>query len=292
MGYGQHQSFYLRDRWLNKAIRQLRVDSRFFYDKDAFEKIGLGKNMVQSLRYWAIATGVVEEVFTEERKKIHLITRFGELIYKYDKFIKFQDSAAIIHYHMCKQKEPSTAWYWFFNEMKETMGTKEKMTQEFINWVKEHESKPFSDKSLKKDIDCLIKLYTSGQSNIDPEEVIQSPISKLGILDERKGIVYKQNLLIAHVGHTALMFVLLDYQLNHKINSVSVDDLVNQPGLWGKVFNMNRATIVNALTELSMSNDNPIQFVRTNNLDLIRIPNIDPLEFLQKEYSRKVEVLV
>jgi hypothetical protein len=292
MGYGQHQSFYLRDRWLNKAIRQLREDSRFFYDKEAFEKIGLGKNMVQSLRYWAIATGVVEEVFNEERKKIHLITRFGELIYKYDKFIKFQDSAAIIHYHMCKQKEPSTAWYWFFNEMKETMGTKEKMTQEFINWVKENESKPFSDKSLKKDIDCLIKLYTSGQSNSDPEEVIQSPISKLGILDERKGIVYKQNLLISHVGHTALMFVLLDYQLNHKINSVSVDDLANQPGLWGKVFNMNRATIVNALTELSMSNENPIHFVRTNNLDLIRIPNIDPLDFLQKEYSRKVEVLV
>jgi hypothetical protein len=84
----------------------------------------------------------------------------------------------------------------------------------------------------------------------------------------------------------------LDYQLNHKINSVSVDDLVNHPGLWGKVFNMNRATIVNALTELSMSGANPIQFVRTNNLDLIRIPNIDPLDFLQKEYSRKVEVLV
>jgi hypothetical protein len=292
MGYGQHQSFYLRDRWLNKAIRHLGEDSRFFYDKQAFEKIGLGKNMVQSLRYWSIATGVVEEIFNEERKKTHLITDFGNIIYKYDKFIKFQDSAAIIHYQMCKQKEPSTAWYWFFNEYKETIRSKENIIQEFIIWVKENENKPFSNNSLKKDIDCLIKLYTSGQSNIDPEEVIQSPLSKLGILEDRKGIIYKQNLTIAQIGLIALMYVLLDYKKIHKIDTVSVENIVDEPGLWGKVFNMSRASIVTALTELSMKSDFPIHFVRTNNLDLIRIPSIDPIDFLQKEYSRKAEILV
>ncbi|MEH7073820.1 DUF4007 family protein [Neobacillus drentensis] len=292
MGYGQHQSFYLRDRWLNKAIRHLFEDSRFFYDKQAFEKIGLGKNMVQSLRYWSIATGVVEEIFNDERKKTHLITEFGKIIYKYDKFIKFQDSAAIIHYQMCKQKEPSTAWYWFFNEFKETIRSKENITQEFINWVKEHENKPFSNNSLKKDIDCLIKLYTSGQSNVDPEEVIQSPLSKLGILEDRKGIIYKQNLTISQIGLTALMYVLLDHKNTHKIETVSVESIVVDPGLWGKVFNMSRASIVNALTELSLMSESPIHFVRTNNLDLIRIPNIDPIDFLRKEYSRKAEVLV
>jgi hypothetical protein len=292
MGYGQHQSFYLRDRWLNKAIRHLGEDSRFFYDKQAFEKIGLGKNMVQSLRYWSIATGVVEEIFNEERKKTHLITDFGKIIYRYDKFIKFQDSAAIIHYQMCRQKEPSTAWYWFFNEYKETIRSKENIIHEFIIWVKENENKPFSNNSLKKDIDCLIKLYTSGQSNIDPEEVIQSPLSKLGILEDRKGIIYKQNLTIAQVGIIALLYVLLDYKKVNKIDTVSVENIVDEPGLWGKVFNMSRASIVTALTELSMKSDFPIHFVRTNNLDLIRIPSIDPIDFLQQEYSRKAEILV
>ncbi|MES9765565.1 DUF4007 family protein, partial [Priestia megaterium] len=107
MGYGQHQSFYLRDRWLNKAIRHLEIDERFFYDKEAFEKIGLGKNMVQSLRYWVVATGVVEEVFNEDRKKVHKITELGRLIFEYDMFVKLQDTAAILHYQMVKEKEPS-----------------------------------------------------------------------------------------------------------------------------------------------------------------------------------------
>ncbi|MDQ0201065.1 DUF4007 family protein [Neobacillus ginsengisoli] len=291
MGYGQHQSFYLRDRWLNKAIRFLREDPRFFYDKEAFEKIGLGKNMVQSLRYWAVATGVVEEVFNDDRKKIHLITEFGELFFRYDKFVKFQDTASILHFHMCREKDPSTAWFWVFNKFNETISTKENLTSEFIEWVKENENKPFSNNSLKKDIDCLIKLYTSGQSNIDPEEVIQSPLSKLVLLEEKKGFVYKRNLSASQIGLTALMYVLLEYKSKQNTDSVSVEELVNLPGLWGKVFNMTRAAIVNALTELSRKEKYSLSFIRTNNLDLIRIPNVSSLEFLKEEYSRKVEIL-
>ena len=115
MGYGQHQSFYLRDRWLNKSVQHLEEDNRFFYKKDAFEKIGLGKNMLHSLRYWVVATGVVEEVFNEERKKVHQITPLGKLIFKNDPFIKSINTAMILHYQMVKKKEPSTAWYWYFN---------------------------------------------------------------------------------------------------------------------------------------------------------------------------------
>lgn len=291
MGYGQHQSFYLRDRWLNKAIRHLREDPRFFYDKEAFEKIGLGKNMIQSLRYWAVATGVVNEVFNEDRKKTHIITEFGELLFKYDKFIKFQDTASILHYHMCRRKDPSTAWYWFFNEFRETISTKDNLNQEFISWVKENENKPFSNNSLKKDVDCLIKLYTAGQSNMDPEEVIQSPMSKLSVIEERKGVVYKRNLSASHVGLSALMYVLLEYRSLENVDTVSVEELVTLPGLWGRVFNMSRSAIVNTLTELSGQKKYSISFIRTNNLDLIRISDISSIEFLKEEYARKVEVL-
>ncbi|MCY9076434.1 DUF4007 family protein, partial [Bacillus inaquosorum] len=55
MAYGRHESFYLRDKWLSKGMKAISEDSRFFYDKDGFEKIGLGKNMVRSLRFWLLA---------------------------------------------------------------------------------------------------------------------------------------------------------------------------------------------------------------------------------------------
>lgn len=290
MGYGQHQSFYLRDRWLSKVIRHLKTDERFFYDKEAFEKMGLGKNMVKSLRYWVVATGVVEEVLNDQRKKIHRITNLGHLIFEFDRFIKYQETAAILHYQMVKQKEPSSSWYWYFNYYKESIITKDHLLKDLIIWVQENEKKNVSEQSLKRDIDCLIKLYTAGQSTNDPEEVIQSPLNKIKLVVEEKGIIYKKNTSLADIGLGALMFVLLDYKQRNGISNISVDDLVSEKTLWGKVFNMKRSSIVNALNELTNHSIYQINFIRTNNLDLIRIPDVTPLEFLKQEFNRKIGV--
>ncbi|TYS01676.1 DUF4007 family protein [Rossellomorea vietnamensis] len=292
MAYGQHQSFYLRDRWLNKAIKHLKEDNRFFYDKEAFEKIGLGKNMVQSLRFWVVATGVVEEKFNENRKKVHLLTPLGELIYKYDKFIQFRDTAAIIHYNLSKDIEPATTWFWFFNEFSETAIAKEDLNAALNDWVSIHEDKKISHRSLKRDIDCLVKLYTAGQSILDPEEVIQSPINKINILRESKGTIIKKVPSISDVGLTALFFTLLKYAEEQGIDNVSVDEIATRHGLWGNIFNMNRAVIVNALELLTAHPKYPIKFTRTNNLDTVRLPGISPLKYLEFEYKRKVETLV
>ncbi|WHY88585.1 DUF4007 family protein [Neobacillus novalis] len=291
MGYGQHQSFYLRDRWLNKAIRHINDDERFFYDKEAFEKIGLGKNMVQSLRYWVLATRVAQEKFNDERKKVYKITQFGKILYKFDRFLQFLDSAAIIHYHLSSRKEPSTAWYWYFNKLNESVITKDELISTFIDWVKANEEKEVSEKSLKRDIECLIRLYVAGNNNEDPEEVIQSPLFRLNLLKETKGVVYKVQGDPKNIGITALMYVLLAFKEEKETNVITVEEIINNEGLWGRVFNMSRSSVINSLETLTNHPFYPLKFTRTNNLDTIRIPNISPIEFLHKEYARKVESL-
>lgn len=54
MAYARHQSFYMRDKWLSKGLKSVEDNSRFFYNDDSFEKIGLGKNMVEALKYWLL----------------------------------------------------------------------------------------------------------------------------------------------------------------------------------------------------------------------------------------------
>ncbi|MHC8520850.1 DUF4007 family protein [Rossellomorea sp. H39__3] len=292
MTYGQHQSFYLRDRWLNKAIKHLKQDERFFYDDEAFEKMGLGKNMVKSLRFWVVATGVVEEKFNEERKKIHLLTPLGEILYKYDKFIQFNDTASILHYHLSSQREPATTWFWFFNIFSNGAISKDDLHISLVDWVNTHEEKKFSERSLKRDVDCMVKLYTAGQSVIDPEEVIQSPINKTGLIKETKGMVIKKQPSIADIGESALYYTLAKYAELHEINNVSVEEITTNKGLWGKVFNLSRPTIVKALELLTYHPKYPLQFTRTNNLDTVRLPGVSSLELLEFEYKRKAETLV
>ncbi|WLR51772.1 DUF4007 family protein [Bacillus tianshenii] len=292
MAYGQHQSFYLRDRWLSKAFRHIEKDERFFYDDEAFEKIGLGKNMVKSLRFWVVATNVVSESYNEQRKKVHSITNFGYLVEKHDKFIQFNETAAVLHYHLAKEKEPGTVWYWFFNILNETMTTKEELHNLFKYWVNLNEEKKVSDNSLKRDIDCLIKLYTSGSSLDDPEEVIRSPLQKLGFIKERKGVIYKQTIRSEDIGLSALMYVLLDYQSNNEVETITVDEIASSEGLWGKVFSMDRSSIIDGLNQLAKHPKYPLVFTRTNNLDTVRLPEISALGFLESEYIRKVETLI
>lgn len=286
MAYGQHQSFYLRDRWLNKALKQLQQDERFFYDQEAFEKIGLGKNMVQSLRFWVIATNVIEEKFNEERKKVHLLTEFGSLIYKYDRFVQFEETVTILHYYLVTRQEPATAWYWFFNYFNEKVFTKDSLLERFIEWVDQAENKSVSEKSLKRDIDCLLKLYTANPNVDDPEEVIRSPFDFLGLLVANDDYFYRYTPKNIH--QTALMYTLLCYAQENDISSVTIEEIETKIGLWGKAFNLDRIMIVNSLEKLIDHPKYPIKFIRTNQLDTIRLPEVSPLDYLEFEFKRKM----
>ena len=118
MKFGQHQSFYLRINWISKALRMIKFDEqkeRFFYDEMAFERIGLGKNMVKSLKFWTTSTNLLKEEKDSNNKPIHTITEFGEMVFRYDRFIRFPLTASLLHYFLVANKEQASTWYWFFN---------------------------------------------------------------------------------------------------------------------------------------------------------------------------------
>lgn len=284
MGYNQHQSFYLRDRWLGKAIRSIETNPSFFFEKDAFEKIGLGKNMVQSLRHWIKAIGIVDE---DRIKKVHTLTPLGKLIKKYDITLKYVATAAILHYEITKQDEPSTAWYWFFNELKDTQISREDLLVTFQSWVQSRETRVVSENSLKRDVDTLIRMYTAGEDNEDPEEVTLSPLANLQVMTEKNGIVYKEEAIIPKQDEIFLMYVLLDYSQRKEQYVLNIDDLLQETGLFGNIYNWSRANILRMLNDWTYEEEFKIVFTRTNNLDVIRLPEVNPIDFLEAQYKNK-----
>jgi hypothetical protein len=86
MAYARHQSFYLRDKWISKGLKAVKESSRFFYQDESPEEIGLGKNMVQSLRFWMLATEVIYED-KSNRQTEHYLTDLGNLIYHKDRLL-------------------------------------------------------------------------------------------------------------------------------------------------------------------------------------------------------------
>ena len=56
-----HESFPCRYTWLPKTMRGLQGKPKLFSDEEsAMVSLGVGKNMVRSIRFWAQVTGMAE----------------------------------------------------------------------------------------------------------------------------------------------------------------------------------------------------------------------------------------
>ena len=58
--FSGHQTFPFRYGWLEKAYQHIQ-DGRQFSDPDALIHLGVGKNMVESIRYWCDVFGLADE---------------------------------------------------------------------------------------------------------------------------------------------------------------------------------------------------------------------------------------
>ncbi|ANY72831.1 hypothetical protein BBD41_09665 [Paenibacillus ihbetae] len=288
MKFGHHQSFYLRVNWLSKAMKMTQNDARFFFDEFAFEKIGLGKNMVKSLRYWVVATNVMEEEKNEQRQSIHRLTPFGKLLSKYDRFTRFPLTAAVLHVNLAFNKELSPTWYWYFNEFNQRAASNEDLLTALNDWASIHLNRRVSIHTLKRDIDCLKQMYTARtQNDDDPEDVVASPLSGLDLLYESRDQFIKRTPNLSQLDLDALYFTLLRYCELHQVNSVTLEEVLVKPLLWGKLFHLSSNQILEVMQTLQANSDFPVNLVRTNQLNILNIDPQDPYAFLEKAYERK-----
>jgi len=288
MGFGQHQSFYLRPQWLHKGIHEVNLNPRFFYEDDHFERLGVGKNMAKSIRHWIVATNVVKDV--RGAKIEHHLTEVGKLVRRYDPFIQKTFTKGLLHYYLTTNKDMATSWYWFFNYYKEDVFDKVTALESLEKWTSTNIDKPVSVNSLRRDIDCLFQTYTVKDfEKATPEDVIRSPFEELGLLSQTIRNSYtKMPLIDQNNNNKSLLFTtLLVYMSKYNVYEIDINDLTNAPELWGKVFNLRRSTVVELLEE--MEKDYPIIFTRTNRLDVIRLKEkMSIYEHIEKFYEEEV----
>ena len=98
----RHESFSIREWWLAKGLIAVKEDSKVFSSSDATDVLGIGTNMVKSLKYWMTATSLIKE----ENKKM-VLTELGDLIDKYDPYLEDIFSWWLIHLNLILNLEDS-----------------------------------------------------------------------------------------------------------------------------------------------------------------------------------------
>ncbi|WP_308253209.1 DUF4007 family protein [Geminocystis sp. GBBB08] len=58
--FARHETFHPRWGWLKKGFDVASNDSNIFNSEDAPVRLGVGKNMVRSLRYWCYTFKIID----------------------------------------------------------------------------------------------------------------------------------------------------------------------------------------------------------------------------------------
>jgi hypothetical protein len=111
-----HESFPFRYTWLPKAVRGLQRNPKLFVDDTgAMVDLGVGKNMMRSIRFWAQAAGVVAT--TQDRG--YLLTEFGTCLLGEggrDPFLEDIRTLWLLHWKLATNVEnPLLAWDYLLN---------------------------------------------------------------------------------------------------------------------------------------------------------------------------------
>ena len=69
--FAQHQTFSPRYGWLKSAYDQVCENPLIFTEDDAPLAFGVGKNMVQSIKFWAEATKIIQASPVKGSKEYH-----------------------------------------------------------------------------------------------------------------------------------------------------------------------------------------------------------------------------
>ncbi len=181
---GRHGSFQLKYSWLTKGIMAIQESegksniSNIFTSDDATINLGVGKNMVSSIRYWLAATNVISN---------NKITNLGLVLFDkhtgFDPYLEDDASLWLLHIELAKNKKLATSIYWLFNHFHKNEFTAEEAGNAFYDYALKNNWR-ISEKTLKMDIQVILRMYAPHKSKkTQIEDMLESPLSLLGLLD-------------------------------------------------------------------------------------------------------------
>lgn len=284
MKYSGHESFSIRKDWLAKGIR--KVDSFKNDELTAMDELGIGKNMVKSLRYWLKVTGITTD---EPKKKKFELSEIGKIIQENDPYTEELGTLWLLQYSLATNSDSATSWYYFFNEFNQTEFTADDFFSAIKKWDEMNNSKPASESSLTKDFDCLRRTYlprlleNDNKEEFGPESNMECPFTELGLLKlVEKGLYRKASPLKQNIPALIVLAIILK-QANGS-REIKLSSIQNDINNVGKVFNLDIVLLITILSELE--NKDFVQVVRTAGLDVLRIKTeMTFIECVKKYYE-------
>jgi hypothetical protein len=200
--YARHETFHPRYGWLKKAVDAAGAPGDVFNDPNAVVTMGVGKNMVKSIRHWGLAFKVLEaSPLPGSRRPTVRTSAIGRLWFNseggVDPYIEHPGTDWLMHWYLLAPLSQVPVWWIAFNEFPAVEFNEEQLVQFVTDRVAAF-GRP-NPSSVKKDVSTLLRMYSSGHSvRATYEEQIDAPFRALRLIQPS---VHEQDMYRFNVGH-------------------------------------------------------------------------------------------
>jgi len=177
IAFARHETFHPRFGWLKKGFDRASTDSEIFLREDAPVRLGVGKNMVRSIRYWCSAFKLLKD---------DQPTEFGQQLLGqegWDSYLEDPASLWLLHWKLLEPPNLATAWDVAFNYFRQVEFTTEDLFYQLCEY-RDRTAPRISESSLRKDVSCLLRMYVvqpSSKAQVS-EDSLDCPFTALGLI--------------------------------------------------------------------------------------------------------------
>ncbi len=298
--FSGHQTFAFRYGWLEKGVRGMLEHHDLFSRDDALVLLGVGKNMVESIRHWCSVTQLTEE--DDESTKIGAsalrVSAIGKMLLDrndgWDPFLEDDASLWLVHWLLVSNPTIVTTWQIAFSLFQRPDFTRRELA-DYVAAFADKNAISVNESSLARDVDCFIRTYTAARTKAKQlimEESFDCPLQELSLIQSSPdGEVYRFSVGTKPTLPSAVFgFALLWYfdAARTGRNTMSVQECLYGPGSPGQAFKLDENTLIAHMEELEKITRSKVVLDETTGLKQIyRRQEMNALELLKGYYRRE-----
>lgn len=273
-----HETFYCKSLWLKKGYDFLK-EGNSFNDSDAVVKLGVGKNMVSSIRFWLKAFGLTVDDQPTELANMLFDTEHG-----CDSFIEDTNTLWLLHYNIVHTGIASLYNFLFTDYQREK---KEFDRISLDTYIKRKCNVPeqknvYNANTVNKDMGVLLKNYIAPE-NLASMEDFAALLINLNLLRRVGKETYAFNETPASaVAPEIILYAILDTKEDDTMSFDKIQELA-------LTFGMTVPTFVNIVRELEKSYKDVFHYTENSGIRNIQFmdSSLDKYKTLANYYAKR-----
>lgn len=185
MRFSGHESFACRYAWLPKAYRAIaKDDATFLNEEQAMVSLGVGKNMVRSIRFWVEVMGVA----VPRPDRTLGLTDFAHAVLAddgFDSFLEDRRTLWLLHWNVATRVEgPLFAWDYLLYRWPYAEFTRSEALSAFMRESRQLNTS-HSEVTLGQHLDVFLHTYVSARGEKALfEDSLDCPLAELELLQK------------------------------------------------------------------------------------------------------------